>query len=603
MKKRFCILLSFVLIFGLFGTAIAEERILERSQIPLAEREAGGLVNLGILKGNENGELELERPVTRAETVALINRLITGNLSVNYVGCMLSFSDVRGHWAECEIGRFYQSGYINGTSETTFEPERTVTGKEFTRILLMVLGYSDATTANAYELGVEVGLLCDNFTKSVVLGNGYQFYEESLLRSDAARLCIAALNTKKPDGKPLYKELIERGCYEQSDFEGVLYAVCGVPDIQSEVATFADKLNAQMPSDQNYMFSPLSIKMAFAMAANGAEGETQKEILDTLGINLETFNTFSQELIEKYQKTEVLQLNIANSIWINKSNTSQAFRKDYADTIQKFYQGTAETVTDEDAVDRINGWVNEKTNEKIPTIISDNNFWAYLVNAIYFKGAWLNEFSESATAPDDFTQRGGAVRQTDFMNRTGWMRYYGDSQLQAVELPYRNRVEKYDENGQYKGSERYDDLDVSMFVLLGDGKVSNPQETLARLLDEDAFSSTFVALSLPRFKTEFSTSLNDIMKALGVEKAFTEDAEFSRMFDSGNMRITDAIHKTYISVDEKGTEAAAVTGIGMAGSALPPEPTVLKADRPFTYLIRDNTSGEILFLGEYAFVE
>ncbi len=596
MKKRFCILLSFVLIFGLFGTAIAEERILERSQIPLAEREAGGLVKLGILKGNENGELELERPVTRAETVALIDR--TAKLGFSTVpGDVVFFKDCKGHWAEGLINQFYQAGYISGITEFSFGPDRPVTGKEFTRILLMVLGYSDATTAKAYELGVEVGLLCDNFTKSVT------YRDESLLRSDAVRLCIAALNTKKPDGKPLYKELIERGCYKQSDFEGVLYTVCGVPDIQSEAATFADKLNAQMPADQNYMFSPLSIKMAFAMAANGAEGETQKEILGTLGINLETFNTFSQELIEKYQKTEVLQLNIANSIWINKSNTSQAFRKDYADTIQKFYQGTAETVTDEDAVDRINGWVNEKTNEKIPTIISDNNFWAYLVNAIYFKGAWLNEFSESATAPDDFTQRGGAVRQTDFMNRTGWMRYYGDSQLQAVELPYRNRVEKYDENGQYKGSERYDDLDVSMFVLLGDGKVSNPQETLARLLDEDAFSSTFVALSLPRFKTEFSTSLNDIMKALGVEKAFTEDAEFSRMFDSGNMRITDAIHKTYISVDEKGTEAAAVTGIMMGATGLPPEPTVLKADRPFTYLIRDNTSGEILFLGEYAFVE
>lgn len=189
------------------------------------------------------------------------------------------------------------------------------------------------------------------------------------------------------------------------------------------------------------------------------------------------------------------------------------------------------------------------------------------------------------------------------MHRTGWMNYYGDSQLQAVELPYRNRLEKIDDNGQYIGSEQYDDLNLSMFILMTGEKIADPEKVLTRLLERKAFDNIYVDLSMPRFKTEFSTGLNDMMKALGVEKAFTEDAEFSRMFDAGNMWITDTIHKTYISVDEKGTEAAAVTGMAMAGSSLPPEPTIMKANRPFTYLIRDNTSGEILFLGEYAFVE
>ncbi len=599
MKKALSMLLTCVLSVTLFSTAIAEEKILERSEIPLAEAEAQGLVRLGILKGNENSELELDRSLTRAEAVALIDRTVQPSSAAESAPM---FVDTVNHWAQDVINKFAQAGYISGTSETTFEPERTVTGKEFARILLMVLGYTDATTDNAYERGIETGLLFDNFTKSVVYGSGDQ--EESLLRSDAARLCIAALNTKKPNGTLLYKELIERGCYKQTDFEDVLYSVCGVPDALSATSTFADKLNAQMPSDQNYMFSPLSIKLAFAMAANGAEGETQKEILDTLGIdNMERFNALSQEMIEKYQKAEILQLNIANAVWINKSKTDQTFSSAYTDSIKKFYQGTAETVTDEDAVRRINFWIKEKTNEKIPTIIDDSNFWAFLVNAVYFKGAWLNEFSESATAPDDFTQRGGAVRQTDFMHRTGWMNYYGDSQLQAVELPYRNRLEKIDDNGQYIGSEQYDDLNLSMFILMTGEKIADPEKVLTRLLERKAFDNIYVDLSMPRFKTEFSTGLNDMMKALGVEKAFTEDAEFSRMFDAGNMWITDTIHKTYISVDEKGTEAAAVTGMAMAGSSLPPEPTIMKANRPFTYLIRDNTSGEILFLGEYAFVE
>ena len=108
---------------------------------------------------------------------------------------------------------------------------------------------------------------------------------------------------------------------------------------------------------------------------------------------------------------------------------------------------------------------------------------------------------------------------------------------------------------------------------------------------------------MPKFKTEFSTSLNDIFHALGIKKAFSRQAEFGKMFEEGNMWITDSIHKTYINVDENGTEAAAATGIGGAGSALPPQPIECRADRPFTYIIRDNLSGEILFMGEYAFAD
>ena len=104
---------------------------------------------------------------------------------------------------------------------------------------------------------------------------------------------------------------------------------------------------------------------------------------------------------------------------------------------------------------------------------------------------------------------------------------------------------------------------------------------------------------MPKFKIEYETSLNDALRAMGINKAFKSDAEFKKMFDSGNMFFTDTIHKTFISVDEHGTEAAAVTSIAMAGSALPPKPIELKFDKPFYFVIRDNVSGEILFMGRF----
>ena len=121
---------------------------------------------------------------------------------------------------------------------------------------------------------------------------------------------------------------------------------------------------------------------------------------------------------------------------------------------------------------------------------------------------------------------------------------------------------------------------------------------------DESFESTYIKMSMPKFRIEYETSLNQILKNMGITTAFDDEtADFTKMFDKGNMWFTETIHKTYIDVNEKGTEAAAVTAVGMAGSALPPEPIELKFNKPFYFAIRDNTSGEILFMGRYAFAK
>lgn len=390
-----------------------------------------------------------------------------------------------------------------------------------------------------------------------------------------------------------------QNCVEQAGF-GRLIKKTEI----SEDLPFADKLNMQMPEDKNYMFSPMSVKMALALSANGASGETQTEILNALGItNIDEFNAFSKDLIEKYQQTEILSLDAANSIWMNEDKTSQKFSTEFKEIATKNYNADVETVNNSNAVAKINSWVSDKTNGKIPTIVKDADFWSMLVNAIYFKGAWQDEFYESATAPDVFTNADGAEVTTDFMNKTKWFPYAETKSVQILELPYKNRFDKFDENGEYIGTEQYDDLNVSMYLMLADGDVNVEQELSAAIADE-AFESKYVKLSMPKFKIEYSTRLNEMLMNMGIVAAFGENtAEFEKMFDKGNMWITDVIHKTYISVDEKGTEAAAVTAIAKAGSALPPEPLELKFNKPFYFVIRDNTSGETLFMGRYAYAE
>lgn len=588
MKKILGIALIGLLLCSFRFPAAAAETMLSRAEIPLATSEADMLHSLGLLLGTESG-MELERNVSRAEAAVLLCRLFGQQPAEGVQGM---FSDVPPeHWAAAFIELAKENGYIQWTSQTTFEPDRTVTGREFVKMLLSAMGFTEITLENVYDKGTEQTLLNNNFTKSVVYNN------EILLRSDIARLCHSALMCNLSDGTLLYRHLAEKGLFTLEEAEEILGCGYSIP----QKPGFADRLNAMMPINQNYMVSPLSIKMALAMLANGAEGETQEEILTACGItDLEGFNADVKAMLDKYSKTDLLNLNIANSIWINTSKTSQKFSKSYQEKLEAFYHGTSGEVTDGNALEIINGWVNEKTNQKIPAILQDSEFRACLVNAIYFRAAWFQEFNEAITAKAEFTNRDGTKHQIDFMNRTDYMNYYEGDGLQMVELPYQSSIDRFSEDGEYLDTEHFDDLDISMYLLMGDAKITDAE----RLLRKKEFYFRYVTLSMPKFEIAYQTQLKDPLNALGISRAFQpEAAEFTPMFDFGNMAVTDAVHKAYIKVDEKGTEAAAVTAITAAGSSLPPEPVSFCADKPFTFVIRDNISGEILFIGEFAFAE
>lgn len=369
----------------------------------------------------------------------------------------------------------------------------------------------------------------------------------------------------------------------------------------SEDLSFADKINTYMPQNENYMFSPLSIKMALALAANGAVGDTKSEILAAADISdIDEFNTSAKEMIEKYNSAEVLNVKVANSLWINSELTPYKFTEKFKSVAAEYYTAEAREVKNDSAVGEINAWVNEKTNGKITKLIDKADFLTMLVNAVYFKGAWQNEFSERATRADTFHNADGTTAEADFMNDTDWRRYAETNSLKMIELPYKNSVDKFSADNEYLGTDVYDDLNISMYLVTGNDDIDVERE-LSAAIEDGLFERTYVHLSMPKFEMEYSVGMNEMLENMGIVTAFSaERADFSKMYDGTSLCITDTMHKTYIKVDEKGTEAAAVTAIMMAGTSMPPEPIELKLDNPFWFVIRDNTSGEVLFMGRVA---
>ena len=482
-------------------------------------------------------------------------------------------------------------GIINGKSETEFAPDDLLTREEAATILERLINV------------VHPGMGTDT---------QYITFADSADISDWAKSSIQTiykLGVMQGVGNNNFAPQ-ENYTTEQAIVTLVrVYASSGVSKSDDTLILndmlFADKVNAQMPTDKNYMFSPMSIKMALALAANGASGETQQQILNALGLtSLDEFNSLSKDLIARYSQTDILKLNIANSIWMNKDKTSQNFSETFKKTATDFYDAEVKSINNSNAVKEINSWVSDKTNGKIPTIIQNaDDFWAMLINAIYFKGAWQDEFSVNATKPDQFNNADGTKITVDFMNKTKWFPYAETKSVKMIELPYQNRVQNFSEDGEYLDTDVYKDLDVSMYLIMPEGDINVEQE-LSAAINDNAFKSTYIKMAMPKFKIEYSTDLNEIFMNMSITTAFDDKtADFTKMFDKGNMWFTKTIHKTFIDVDEKGTEAAAVTAIGMAGSALPPEPIELKFNKPFYFAIRDNTSGETLFMGRFAYAE
>ncbi|MBN1375783.1 MAG: serpin family protein [Dehalococcoidia bacterium] len=348
----------------------------------------------------------------------------------------------------------------------------------------------------------------------------------------------------------------------------------------------------------NMFFSPYSISVALAMTYAGARGLTQQQMADTLHYTLPqenlhpAFNNLDAILASrgegaKGKDGEGFRLNIVNAIWGQKG---YKFLSGYLDLLAENY-GAGLRLMDfinapENCRQVINQWVSDQTEDRIKDLIPADAINSLtrlvLTNAIYFNAAWANPFEEMLTKPDIFYLVDGTEVKVPMMHQVELLDYLDGDNFQAVELPYDGR-------------------ELSMLIILPDsGKFNEIENSLhaeqvngiIKSLDAEQ-----VGLSMPSFEFESSFGLNKTLSEMGMPIAFSTNADFSGMIGSKDLRISDVIHKAFISTDESGTEAAAATAVVMEATAMPGAPLEMKIDRPFIFLIRDIETGTVLFIG------
>lgn len=343
--------------------------------------------------------------------------------------------------------------------------------------------------------------------------------------------------------------------------------------------------------NKNFMVSPFSLSMALAMTWNGSSSDTKEAMQNTLKLgdmSDEEVNGYFKKLKENFEKTDPsTKLAIANSIWTNKN---VVILPEFISLNKNYFNSTVEAVNfgDPAVKDRINEWADVNTNGLIKEVIekTDPGALMYLLNALYFKGIWTSEFDAKNTSKMNFSNEEGGSVKVDMMHQKAHFNYAADETMQMVQLPYGNQS-------------------FSMMVLL-------PQESkkltdlTQKLQDENYWydlksklRNSEVDLYLPKFKTEYSRKLNDVLINMGMGIAFDpQNADFSRMSNRQTF-ISFVEQFTYIATDEVGTEAAAVTVVGIETTSVQPSPpkVTFKADKPFIYIIQENFTGSILFMG------
>jgi serpin B len=364
---------------------------------------------------------------------------------------------------------------------------------------------------------------------------------------------------------------------------------------------FAVDLYAQLSKQPgNLFFSPESISTAFGMAYAGARGQTATEMQQVFHFTLppdRLHPAMGALLTEMNGQHKGYELHVADALW---AQQDASFLPDYLKLVQTDYGAGFHRVNFKISPDSvratINAWVEKQTNDKIKDLLApgvlNSSTRLVLTNAIYFKGDWQNQFDAGATQKEEFHLSATQWVMAPLMHRTGGYSYYDGGTFQALELPY-------------AGNE------ISMVVLL-------PKETDGLPGLETSFASGVagewiqklqpvdkVILTLPRFTMTQQFELSSALSTMGMAQAFSGAADFSGMTGKPEFSISAAIHKAYIDVNEKGTEAAAATAIVMYATAMrreapEPPPVVFRADHPFLFILLDTRSGSMLFLGRVA---
>ncbi len=344
-------------------------------------------------------------------------------------------------------------------------------------------------------------------------------------------------------------------------------------------------------ADSNVFISPFSVSMALSMTLNGAAGQTLEDMKNTLevkGLTMEQINQANKSLMELLQNIDPkVNFQVANSIWYREQFEVLAR---FIEVNQTYFDAeiSEENFASPEAVTKINNWVKDKTNGRIEEIIDEiaPDVMMYLINAIYFKGTWLYEFDPDDTKKAPFYLADGTSTEVDMMSQKASLAYYGTDDYLAVDLPYGN--------GQFSMTAILPNQEIGVDGFIADLTEEKWSDLTSRLEEKD------VTVFMPKFELTYDKELKDVLSALGMEIAFSDGADFSGINPDRDLYISRVLHKANVTVDEEGTEAAAVTAVEIRETSVGLEEQVVRLDRPFIFVIREHHSGSILFMGKMA---
>lgn len=351
------------------------------------------------------------------------------------------------------------------------------------------------------------------------------------------------------------------------------------------------QVNAEEKEEENLFISPLSISMALGMTLNGAKGETYDEMRETLAfhdLSLEEINSSYQTLMELLTTVDPkVKMKIANSVW-NKEGFQA--KEEFKQSLQEYFEAEIQELdfSDPKAPEVINTWVKENTNGLIDSIIKGQippSIVMYLINAIYFKGDWTYQFDKEETREEPFYLETGEQVLTQLMNQKNDLPFYFSDEVQMIDLPYGDSL-------------------FSMTIMMPADHETSIDEFINEKLNQQNFtawisqlSSETVLLKLPKFEMEYKIVLNDVLRSMGMKTAFSAGAANLAGIANAPLYISEVMHKSFITVDEVGTEAAAVTSVAVGITSAPSYPTMY-INRPFVFVIREQNSSAILFMGK-----
>ncbi len=364
--------------------------------------------------------------------------------------------------------------------------------------------------------------------------------------------------------------------------------------VENTQAQFALKLFSTIIKDgsnNNVIISPTSIFLALSLLYNGAQGTTKEQmrqlLLENQNLDLANFNQDNlqlQKILSKVRDNNILS--IANSLWVKYGVN---LKTDYVDSLRYSYQAQITNLdfNNPQSPVAINEWVRRKTNDKITKIIDriSADQVMLLINAIYFKGIWASTFDSNLTQNEPFYLLNGSTKEVSMMSKEADYWYLENELLQLVSLPYQDQNLSLDIFLPNKN------IDFNSF--LDQLNIKNWQNWISQMRKRKG------TVKIPRFKLEYETTLNGVLQRLGMISAFkSNQADFSAI-TKAKVYVSDVLHKTYLEVNEEGSQAAAVTTIGVRATAMPvneEQPFILRADRPFVCILREKQSNSLIFM-------